>query len=129
MLVSGPVPRLIDGGTGRDFLSLIGRLGVRLNLEKGFLRVASVGSGRLRSIEDAFGGSGADTIVGSHGPNVLEGNQGKDRLFGLKGNDRLEGNQADDRLDGGPGDDFLIGGEDTDVCINGERTLRCERKR
>lgn len=62
--------------------------------------------GDLRSlIENARGGSGADSITGNQADNSLWGNAGNDKLYGNNGNDVLIGGAGADRLDGGAGID------------------------
>ncbi|WP_274631312.1 M10 family metallopeptidase C-terminal domain-containing protein [Arvimicrobium flavum] len=58
-------------------------------------------------IENAKGGSGADTIVGNQAANVLEGNAGNDILRGEAGNDILRGGTGSDKLYGGTGSDVF----------------------
>ncbi len=70
-------------------------------------------------IENAKGGSGADTIEGNQAANTLTGNSGNDRLYGLTANDTLYGNSGRDSLDGGTGNDTLIGGSSGDRLIGG----------
>jgi hypothetical protein len=45
-------------------------------------------------VENVYGGSGADTIVGNDNDNDLEGNGGGDTIYGGNGNDTLLGNYA-----------------------------------
>jgi serralysin len=59
-------------------------------------------------IENAKGGSGADTLVGNATHNVLAGNAGNDTLEGGAGNDTLVGGGGTDRLVGGPGNDTYV---------------------
>ena len=62
--------------------------------------------GDVRSlIENAKGGSGADSITGNQADNSLWGNAGNDQLYGNAGNDVLIGGAGADRLDGGAGID------------------------
>lgn len=62
--------------------------------------------GDVRSlIENARGGSGADSITGNQANNTLWGNAGNDQLYGNAGNDLLLGGAGADRLDGGAGTD------------------------
>lgn len=62
--------------------------------------------GDLRSlIENAKGGSGADSLTGNQADNALWGNGGNDQLSGNNGNDVLIGGAGGDRLDGGAGID------------------------
>ena len=77
-------------------------------------------NGDLRSlIENAVGGSGADTLRGNQAVNTLSGNGGADTLFGFDGNDTLNGGAGTDRLDGGNGNDTLVGGTGADRLIGG----------
>jgi Ca2+-binding RTX toxin-like protein len=57
-------------------------------------------------IENASGGSAADTIIGNRVNNVLDGNAGNDTLFGAGGNDIVLGGAGNDTLygDAGPAD-------------------------
>jgi serralysin len=57
-------------------------------------------------IENAFGGGGADTLVGSSGDNWLAGLGGADALRGGAGRDTLTGGTGSDTLDGGDGADL-----------------------
>jgi VCBS repeat-containing protein len=66
-------------------------------------------------IEDAYGGSGNDTIMGSVAANYLRGNSGNDDISGNDGADVLEGGVGDDRLDGGNGNDHMNGGDGSDT--------------
>jgi len=71
------------------------------------------------NIENAIGGAGGDTLLGSELANALDGGGGADTLRGAGGNDLLAGGAGADLLDGGAGDDALGGGEDDDVLIGG----------
>jgi serralysin len=57
------------------------------------------------TIENAIGGSGADTIFGNEVANVLTGNAGDDALNGLAGDDTLIGGIGADSMAGGIGND------------------------
>ena len=65
-------------------------------------------------IENAIGGTGADTLVGNQGANVLTGGDGADTLVGNAGNDTLHGQAGADVLRGNAGRDILIGGTGND---------------
>jgi Ca2+-binding RTX toxin-like protein len=72
------------------------------------------------SIEGAYGGGFADTLIGSNGvANTFIGGGGNDYLAGLSGNDTLRGDGGADTLDGGDGDDLLEGGAGADVMSGG----------
>ncbi|MBP7241446.1 M10 family metallopeptidase C-terminal domain-containing protein [Amaricoccus sp.] len=65
-------------------------------------------------IENAFGGSGDDDIIGNATANWLVGNAGDDDLVGFGGDDWLEGGDGNDWIDGGQGADVMIGGAGDD---------------
>jgi serralysin len=75
-------------------------------------------------IEDAFGGSARDIIIGNNRSNELRGNGGHDTLLGREGDDFLFAGSGDDQLDGGAGldtadfTDITIGGVSVDL-VNG----------
>lgn len=108
-LTGGPGSDLLDGGPGRDSSSWEDhRTGVRASLPK---RLATGRSGerdRLRGIEDLFGGSGPDVLIGDRHPNRLQDGGGEkvaDKLYGGGGDDTLESFGGADRLSGGAGND------------------------
>jgi serralysin len=70
-------------------------------------------------IENAYGGSGNDTLTGNEVANFLRGNAGIDSLTGNQGNDTLEGGSSADLLYGGEGDDLLDGGDGVDIMQGG----------
>jgi serralysin len=70
-------------------------------------------------IEDAIGGSGADTLIGNGSANRLQGNGGADSISGLGGNDVLQGGAGADLLDGGAGlDTVILGGVGGGLSVN-----------
>ena len=73
-------------------------------------------------IENAFGGEGADTIIGNAVANTLRGNGGADTLYGYDGDDLLYGGSGNDALYGGNGNDSLLGGAGADVLDGGANT-------
>ncbi len=79
-------------------------------------------------IENATGGSGDDTIIGSGTNNILSGNAGDDMLVDALGNDLLDGGAGNDvlvngtgvsELYGQDGDDLLLGGTKSDTLFGG----------
>lgn len=62
----------------------------------------------INYIENAKGGSAADTLTGNATNNALTGNAGNDTLSGGAGNDTLFGGDGTDRLVGGPGNDTYL---------------------
>lgn len=67
----------------------------------------------------AFGGDGADTLLGGNGNDVLDGGSGIDRLDGGNGDDVLSGGAGKDTLIGGNGNDVLAGGAGDNVLTGG----------
>jgi Ca2+-binding RTX toxin-like protein len=61
--------------------------------------------GYSTAIENAIGGSGADTVAGNELANVLDGRSGNDMLDGGRGADTLIGGRGGDTLTGGAGRD------------------------
>jgi serralysin len=70
-------------------------------------------------IENAFGGSGNDTITGNAAANYLDGGAGNDTLYGGTGNDLLYGGAGTDTLYGGTGNDFEYGGLGSNTLYGG----------
>jgi Ca2+-binding RTX toxin-like protein len=77
---------------------------VRLQGSSGIINLPAQGTGpeigtdNFTSIENVWGGSGADTLYGSDEQNVMRGNGGADTIYG---------SLNVDSLDGGPGTDTL----------------------
>lgn len=71
------------------------------------------------------GGAGDDTLLGAGGDDILVGEAGADNLDGEAGNDRLYGGDGDDTLAGGTGNDLLLGNDDSDTLYgdNGDDHL------
>lgn len=80
----------------------------------------NVSIARNVTIEEAYAGSGADSILGSAGSNLLRGNAGADTLDGGAGSDVLEGGLGNDLYLGVTGadrvDEGAGGGADTLVA-------------
>ncbi|HWU79644.1 MAG TPA: M10 family metallopeptidase C-terminal domain-containing protein, partial [Caulobacter sp.] len=84
-----------------------------IDLRQGFFSsvgglIGNVAVAKGADIENARGGSGADTITGNGLDNLLWGGANTDTLSGGDGNDIL---------DGGSGNDTLIGGTGSDVAV------------
>jgi Ca2+-binding RTX toxin-like protein len=67
------------------------------------------------SVENLFGGSGFDTLVGSGAGNVIAGSFGSDTLDGGNGADLLAGEVGFDTADGGAGPDQINSRGDSSV--------------
>lgn len=70
-------------------------------------------------IENAFGGSGNDSIVGNQANNILRGNGGNDGIMGGGGNDTILGDAGTDTILGEDGNDAISGGLDGDFLLGG----------
>ncbi|HEX4945865.1 MAG TPA: CHRD domain-containing protein, partial [Blastocatellia bacterium] len=85
----------------------------------------ATGTNSVTNVENAMGGSGADSLVGSFGINVLAGNPGNDTIVGGPGNDTMNGGDNNDVLvwSNGDNNDVLDGNLGTDVVqVNGSVT-------
>lgn len=85
----------------------------------------ATGTGGVSNVENAIGGSAADSLVGSFGINNLAGNAGNDTIVAGPGNDTLNGGDNNDVLvwSNGDNNDVLDGGLGTDVVqVNGSVT-------
>jgi VCBS repeat-containing protein len=95
---------------------------VTVNLATG----TATGFTSIASVEDVFGGSRNDTLIGDAWNNMLAGGAGFDTLIGGDGFDNLNGGDGDDSLDGGAGDDWLKGGIGVDTLTGGTGIDRFE---
>ena len=116
---------ILDGGAGVDWVRVLGSGAATIDLAVSAAQDTGYGSDLLQNIENAGGGSGADTISGTEGANTLFGGIGHDLLRGRGGDDRLKGDGGDDVLDGGLGNDHLSGekGDDTSIMDAGDDTM------
>ncbi len=101
-----------DGGSGVDTLDASRRSGAQsISLDDvANDGLAGEGDNVTSTVENLYGGSGPDVIVGSAASNVLRGGPGDDRLDGLEGDDLFdEGAAASgaDVINGGPGVDTV----------------------
>ena len=83
---------------------------------------AGEGDNVATDMEDADGGSQADTMSGNGFANELIGGGGADTLDGIVGADALDAGDGDDVLVGGTGNDTLEGGGGTDTGDYGTST-------
>ena len=112
--------RTYDGGAGRDSIDYRDEInaefgyGVLVSLD-GVARGGPRVSDTLIGIENAFGTTSDDVIIGSDGANSLSGFDGNDVIYGLAGDDDIAGGEGNDRIAGGRGADTLSGGAGFDV--------------
>lgn len=95
---------VIDGGSntafGGDWL-YFDIFSVTVNLEGG----TAVGEGQdtLKNLENVYGSTQNDTLIGDDKPNYLVGSDGNDVIWGRDGNDVAHGGLGNDGLFGGGG--------------------------
>ncbi len=85
----------------------------------------ATGTSGISDIENAIGGSGADSLVGSFAANTLSGLGGNDTILGGPGADTFVGGANDDVMiwSNGDGSDVMDGSTGTDtVAVNGSLT-------
>jgi len=70
-------------------------------------------------IENVFGGSGRDTLIGNDADNEIRGNSGNDSLTGQLGDDTILGGFGVDDISGNGGADSLRGGDGADLLRGG----------
>ena len=115
-----------DGGTDTvDFSGYADDQNINLTVASSFSTLGTVSDigGQVGNmtiavgtvIENAFSGSGDDTINGNTADNYLGGGLGSDTLNGYDGNDTLIGAAGNDSLYGGDGSDVLNGGSGNDT--------------
>jgi len=119
---------VIDGGTGVDSISYSGRSDpVEVNIADQTGGYPGEGD-QLSGFENAYGGLGADHLVGDEGPNLLDGGGDNsyephsgpgDVIVGAGGPDRLTGGANSGELYGGEGDDELNAGTGGGVLDGG----------
>src|SRR4029077_18884047 len=71
---------------------------------------------KLFNIENVFGSSFNDFLLGNAGANILHGEAGNDTLIGGEGADTISGGDGNDILRGGLGNDSLNGGSGIDTA-------------
>ena len=122
-----------DAG-GRDTFDFSGYSDAQLiDLRQGFFsdvggNLGNVAIAKGVDIENAIGGTGADTINGNALDNILSGNGGGSLIVGGAGNDTLSetsgtsylrGEDGDDSITGGVGFDDINGNQGNDTCVSG----------
>ena len=63
------------------------------------------------------GGAGNDTLDGGAGTSYLRGDEGNDSISGGAGFDDINGNQGNDTAHGNGGDDWVVGGKGDDMLF------------
>jgi Ca2+-binding RTX toxin-like protein len=101
VIIGGTGNDKIDGGPGEHDIADYAGTGGGVTIDLQTQTVSGAENEHLEGIEDAIGGSGNDTLIGSSEPN---------RLDGGPGNDHLEASGGGDAAFGGPGGDQCTGG-------------------
>ncbi len=101
VLSGGPGNDDIDGGPGEHDIADYAGTGGGLNINLQTQRVDGAEGENLHGIEDAIGGSGPDTIIGSSAPNRLDGGPGSDNLVASGPGDEAFGGPGGDQCGGG----------------------------
>ena len=104
----------VTDSAGNDYLYFVGSTnGATVNLGLTTPQVVNANLtltlASATSIENIYGGSGNDILIGNSLNNALYGDGGDDVLSGGDGNDALNGGAGADALDGGDGNDSLNG--------------------
>ncbi len=100
ILVGGPGRDFIDGGPGAHDIVSYRDAGGPVTIDLGKGRVSGAEQERLRGIEDALGGSGDDTLIGSAAANRLDGGPGDDTLIAVGNGDEAFGGAGHDVCSG-----------------------------
>ncbi len=111
-----PMPRVYEGGSGRDRVNLVGAPDDLLFDLRAYPSIEEVTA--------ALGTSAPMTIVGNDLPNTITASNPPFPtigaiIYGMGGNDTLNGTAGPDALFGGDGDDLLVGGLGNDT-LRGE---------
>ena len=97
VLSGGAGDDLIDGGGGADMaLYRLSQSGVVVSLLTPGAQDTGEGIDTLISIEDLWGSTHNDLLIGNAGANWIFGDSGNDIIVGGAGNDFLEGHNGDD---------------------------------
>ena len=117
------------GGDGNDSLKGFGgadRLDGGFGIDTAFYTDSTVGVIVNLDTRRGYGGTaegdwlfGIENLYGSSHDDVLIGDEGTNALYALNGDDTLKGGGGDDTLDGGTGDDTLKGGGGADHLVGG----------
>jgi hypothetical protein len=100
----------VDGGAGSDAILYKNRTTpIRVDLARSDLPQGTPREGDvIQGIENVWGGSADDVLLGNDDANRLDGGQGRDTIDGRGGADQLLGGAGSDTLAGGEGDDSIV---------------------
>ena len=130
-LYGGAGNDLIDGGQGADYMSggvgndtyyvddsgdVIDDRGSDSDVDTIILQNA-IRYKLRKTIENATGSTGNDTLIGNKSDNEIIGDSGNDVLKGQKGDDIINRGAGSDKLIGGIGSDIMSGGGGSDTFV------------
>jgi len=124
--IGGAGDDTITGGAGTDTVDYRnydnGTQGVNIDMHAGQGGTDNRGFTDLFTddIENLYGSSRDDIVVGSDGDNYIYAYEGNDSLDGGIGNDNLHGAQGNDSIFGNTGNDRLYGEDNNDILVGGE---------
>ena len=102
LLAGGPGNDKIDGGPGVHDIASYAGTGGAVTIDLQTQAVSGAEAEHLSGIEDAIGGSGADTLIGDPGSaNRLDGGPGADRLLAAGPGDEAFGGPGPEECGGG----------------------------
>ena len=129
-LEGGPGADSLDGGPGSDtadYAKSDARVHVDLSIpfdddddDPGPIYGGHAQGDTLQSIENIWGSSYSDELIGNHVANMLFGRAGNDVIDGGRGDDSIWGDAGADVLMGKRGDDMVFGGDDDDLLEGGD---------
>jgi len=112
-IVGGPGNDHVDGGPGDHDIASYAGTGGAVTVDLGSGSVSGAEGEHLEGIEDAIGGSGDDTLIGSPGSaNRLDGGPGDDTLKAVGSGDEAFGGPGSDDCNGGFGSETSCGKSD-----------------
>lgn len=101
VVTGGPGNDHIDGGPGEHDIASYAGTGGAVTIDLGAGTVSGAEGEHLEGIEDAIGGSGDDTLIGSTDSNRLDGGPGDDNLKAAGSGDEAFGGPGSDNCNGG----------------------------
>jgi Ca2+-binding RTX toxin-like protein len=105
-----PAPDVIDGGAGSDTVVYSSRTEpVHVDLSRPDAPQGTEREGDVvQAVENVWGGSADDRLVGNNDANRLDAGQGNDTIDGRGGDDELLGGAGTDAITGGTGSDYIV---------------------
>jgi Ca2+-binding RTX toxin-like protein len=116
VITGNAFPSTLTGAGGTDTISYAyAPVPVTVDLTAGV--ATGSGTDTLSGFENAVGGAGNDTLIGTDDANAFDGGAANDTLMGGAGDDILYGGTGNDSLVGGSGNDIYYVDEAGDVIL------------